>query len=374
MVYFPQIKTTTAELKAFKNLHSREDDEIVVPILQLTKPRLSRTLDPLQSLENHMERVFKRIGKNKKTIVDITQDETYQDANLNQFIHDSSDGYIHWINHLNIIRTDYNKNIIPSVIGKAAPDTLPELIRQIDSLYNDYDNFSIRLPANVGEDFSKLQEMFDLLGLTEKTDKLYVLFDFNYVGSPHIEELKGTINVLDEKLWDLNWQSTNVILFSSCPSSFRIGNRNPGTLEQQNMAEYEILEYVQNHCDGISYGDYAYIHPERTDGGGFWLPRIDYPAADQICYYMREFNKDMSRNPNTGKLTIETTVPNDKAYKNISENISHEFFFQNDPLQSWGRNQILENISADKVTGKSPQHYIAVRSNIHMERVISFMR
>ena len=372
MTYFPQIKTTAAELKAFEQLNFNDSDSEVIPILQLTKPRLSKTLDPLQSLNNHMERVFKRIGKNKTAIVDITQDETYQDANLNQFIHDSSDGYIHWINYLNKLKNKYNKNIIPSIVGKAAPATLQELKAQINSIYRNFDKASIRLPAKLDGDFSKLKELFDLLELTNRTHKLYVLFDFNFVAAKYLENFKGALNSLDQELRRLGWQSENVILFSSCPASFPIGNRDAGVLEELKMIEYEILEHVSE-LARISYGDYAYIHPERNEGGGFWLPRVDYPAANHTCYYMREFNKDMSRDPYTDKLTITTTLPNDKAYKNISSRIISEDFFTQDALTCWGRDQLRENTTADEITGKSPQHYIAIRSNMHMQRVLALL-
>lgn len=368
MIYYPQIKTTASELCAYEKISVKNDDEKIVPILQITKPRITKSIETVQSLKNHLEKVFKRIGNEKKAIVDITSDETYQDANLNQYIHDSSNGYVSWIERLKEIKSEYNGNIIPSIVGNASVETLPDIKKQISTLLDDYESISIRFPVKVDDDFSDLSKILNILGLERHTKRLFVLFDFDYRKSHTslIEQIKR----LEEFLVEQDWHGKNIVLFSSCPSSFDIKHRVSEYVEKIEIAEYAVMKSITA-LSRLEYGDYAYIHPKRNESAGFWLPRLDYPAQDGFCYYLRSFNKVASRID--GKLKIETTFSNDIAYKNLAKKVVTEQFFIDDRVESWGRQTITENTFASKLSGKSPQHYIAIRSNIHMERVLDHL-
>lgn len=368
MIYFPQIKTTAAELRAFRNLKNLNEPNLI-PILQITKPRVGKNPDPISALDRHLVRVFESFPPDQKIIVNVTEDETYQDSTLNQFIHDYSDGYILWIEQVRKLKSELCKNIVPCIIGTASNETFNDLKLQIQRLQNEFDEIAIRLPINIPSNINKLLPLLELLGLARPEKKLYLLLDFGYLDVLQEIDLKTAIDDIDQLITSLD--SNNIIpitLFSSCPSSFKIIDRINGKIEKQAILEYNILKYIKLK-NKIQYGDYAYIHPKRSGGGGFWMPRIDYPMADNICHYLRYFNRKTSRF--NGKLKIETTLPNDKAYISLSQTLTDSNIFQNDTLSSWGRDQLLENVTAEEVTGKSPAYYIAIRSNIHMERILS---
>lgn len=371
MIYFPQVKTTPSELKAFTNLNTKSDDSRIIPVVQLTKPRVARTLDYAQTFENHLDKIFKSFGKDKKLILDITGDETFQDANLSLYINDPSQGYLSWVKRVIDIQSSYNGKIIPTLVGKASSLTLNDLKLQAKKLLSSFENISLRLPIQPGEDLSQLETVIDMLGLGQEMHRLYMLFDFESVKT--WSSIQDTVLALNELVIKNKWKSTNIILLSSCPSNFPISRRTANYIEKCHMSEYEALkELLKLPNRKIFYGDYAFIHPKRNESAGFWLPRIDYPANDGICYYVRSFNRKASRTEDR-KLVIETLIPNDKAYRDISRAVTAEEFFKKDKVSSWGRDQIQENVDSVEITGKSPQHYIAIRANIHMERVLSFI-
>lgn len=371
MIYFPQIKTTPSELKAFSHLRQKENNARVIPVVQLTKPRVAKTLDHAQTFENHLERIFKVFGDQKRLVLDITGDTTFQDAYLSSYITDSSQGYLNWVNRVVDIKHNYNSQIIPSLVGSASPETMGDLQLQAKKLLDNFDYISLRLPIQPEEDVAQLEKILDMLGLSKFMHKVYMLFDYGSVKT--WETIKESVLSLNQLIEKNQWESTNVILLSSCPSNFPINGRSANEIEKCHMAEYNTLKAIISLPKRkISYGDYAFIHPKRNESAGFWLPRIDYPADDGICYYVRSFNRKASRTA-TGDLKIETLTPNDKAYRALSEAISNQDFFTQDKVSSWGRDTIKKNVTEEEITGKSPQHYIAIRANIHMERVLSFL-
>lgn len=382
MIYFPQIKTTNAELTAFSHLSCKDDDKKVIPVLQLTKPRLHPKVDALQSLENHIKNIFtKYIGGQRKAIVSITDDPTYQDAFLNSYIHDSSQGYALWRNRIIQITAEYNSKIIPSIVGKANQDTLEDLKLQIKTLLGLFGSISMRLPVQENDSLDNLKIFLDALDLTnslKKEGRVYLVLDFGYITQSKKDILLNNLQKVDTLLVSEGWNCTCIPIFSSCPSSFTTGVRKSYTPNQIPILEYQVLEAVLA-SNKLNYGDYALIHPERKDTGGYWMPRIDYPTQDNggTCYYMRAFNRETSRV--NGKLKIKTTIPNDKSYINIAKALTKEHFYNDNHIDCWGKsvldaNAQLNEDELDNISGKAPQHYIAIRSNIHMERILLLMK
>lgn len=371
MNYYPSIRTTSAELKAINNCSKLKESPNVIPIVQLTKARLSRT-DSTKALDNHIERIFNNFGKDKAVIFTVTDDETFQDANIHEFINDHTDGYVLWRNRLNEIKENYNSNIIPCVvgIGQASQHTLEDLKKQISFLARDFKKIAIILPMNLTDDISMFHEAYKLLNLQSVEEKLNVIIDFKYIPPSDQNYFQGKLKNLSESFKKNKYSFNAISLFSSCPPTFDVISKNNFNLEEKSMIEYSIAKHIKQYKN-LNYGDYCYIHPQRLEGGGFWYPRVDYPSINNTCYYMRMFNKSPYRDDN-GKLKIETTTPNNEAYIAISKNITAYKFIQEDTLQSWGRTQLINN-AAGSIEGKSPQHYIAIRANIHLERIIQII-
>lgn len=366
MQYFPQLKSTSAELKALTNIYKKDSNRII-PILQLTKPRIGKS-DPIDSLEKHIERSIKAVGKNKSVILGITNDETFQDANLNQYILDSSQGYLSWRTRLGIINKQFsNCRIIPNVVGEPKKDFLRDYVNQIHLLGKEFDSVAIRLPASLNDEFNDLGQIIEILGLRDLPNESYLIFDFGYVLPTMLENFKKSLRLLDERLIDLNVSSKCIPLFSSCPTSFPMKKKETKVVYSIPMIEYLVLDYVSG-LQKLEYGDYGYIHPKRQEGGGFWYPRVDYPCSESDrCYYTRYFNKQTWKE--NRKLRINTTTSNDIAYRELSEVIIESDCFINDKVNSWGKEQLISNATKIPITGKSPQHYISIRSNIHLEHI-----
>ena len=75
-----------------------------------------------------------------------------------------------------------------------------------------------------------------------------------------------------------------------------------------------------------------------------------------------------------GDRRVKTEPSNEVAYRLIAEKIVTEYWYKTrqNHITCWGTEEIESAASGD-VGGKSPQHWIAVRANIHMSRVIDFV-
>lgn len=371
MKYYPQLKTTTAELKALTNLHHRDHNNLV-PILQITKPRITKS-DPIDSLDRHIDKAMKSVGRNRTVIIGVTNDETFQDANLNQYILDSSKGYTAWRTRLKIMKNRYTSNtIVPCVVGKPNADILGEYRLQIDELSKEFGCVAVRIPASLDDDFQDFAKVTTLLGLTKLSNNSLILFDFEYVNPSNIQLFKSCLEKLKNAISDVQLNNKCIPLFSSCPSGFPMKERKSLIINDIDMIEYQILKSID--ASGVfSYGDYGYVHPTRLEAGGFWYPRIDYPSQkDNRCFYSRYFNKQT--NSVNGKLQIRTTTTNEEAYIELSQGTIQSNFYKNDRVESWGRKQLQLNTEKSPITGKSPQHYISIRANIHLEHILSMIR
>lgn len=369
MTYYPQLKTTTAERTAIRETRDHDHNSIV-PILQITKPRITK-VDPIDALERHIGRAMDDIHSYRSVIVGITDDETFQDANLNQYILDSSNAFEAWRERLAAIRDQHGKTtvVIPCVVGIPRADILSDYTGQIQRLSRDFGRVAIRIPVVPQDAFDELKEVASRLGLRDLPDENYLLFDYGYVDPDELTAFSNSLVSLDAAISGLNLGGECVPVFSSCPSTWPMRQRVSERIHKVPMIEYEVYSIVRD-LKRLSYGDYAFVHPTRLEGGGFWYPRIDYPSrTHNECFYTRYFNKETWRE--NDKLHVRTTLPNDEAYRRLSRTVVDSDFFINDPVDSWGRKQILANVEQESVTGKSPQYYIAIRSNIHMEHILS---
>jgi hypothetical protein len=369
MIYYPQVKTTNAEIKAISHLKSTLN---TVPIVQLTKPRLSKK-DPIIALEDHIKRVFNQLKEFDKVIVDITNDESFQDANLNQYILDPTDSYVAWRTRLEWIREEFkDKHIIPCAVGQPNSTILDQYKGQINQLVRTFDAIAIRLPSSIYEQFDSFSQLVEILGLNDLPNESYILFDFEYVKPTEIDQFSSALSLLNSEIVKNGINSISIPLFSSCPASFPMKKKETLLVHSIDMLEYKLINQISS-LEKFSYGDYGYIHPKRKEGGGFWYPRVDYPCIDETsCFYSRYFNKE-TWNDSSGRLRINTVVSNDEAYRELSRKILEELSPYDIGLSSWGKEQLERNVREENVTGKSPQHYISIRSNIHMENILSMI-
>lgn len=363
--YFPRIKTTPAELKAFDNLS--EDRKIhACPILELTK-------GIKENIDVQINRIRSYIGEDQCFILDLTQDETLQDKTIKDFQNEHQDGYRKWCQFLNDINFE---KLIPSLTGSLK--YLGDFAKQIEFFDKYFENgFAYRMPVSLTDNIQDLKVILEkiLLPNVKSSEKIYLLLDFKSLKDRDVELFREKILEIKSVLEEVNFQGTLLPMFSSYPqvpppNDTRNEEIGEGDMPLREFALYDIL---MKSGLRFTYSDYAFIQPTRkSTGGGLWLPRIDFPTWDR-CYWIRYHNKEMYTDIN-GDRRVTTDPSNEIAYRRIAEKVINEPWYKlrQNYISCWGTEEI-ESAATGKVGGKSPQHWIAVRANIHMSRVIDLV-
>lgn len=363
--YFPRIKTTPAELKAFDNL-TDERKAHACPILELTK-------GIKENIDGQVKRIRSYIGEEQCFILDLTQDETFQDKTIKDFQNEHQDGYKKWCQFLNDINFE---KLIPSLTGSL--QHLGDFIKQIEFFDKYFENgFAYRMPVSLNDNMQDLKTLLEkvLFANVKSSQKIYLLLDFKSLTGRDIETFEAKLSEIKVVLEELNFEGTLLPMFSSYPqvpppNDTRDGDMGEGDMPLREFALYDVLNK-----SGLKfkYSDYAFIQPVRkSTGGGLWLPRIDFPTWDR-CYWVRYHNKEMYTDENDDRR-VKTEPSNEIAYRRIAEKVVTEPWYKarKNYIVCWGTEEI-ENAALGEVGGKSPQHWIAVRANIHMSRVIDLV-
>jgi hypothetical protein len=363
--YFPRIKTTPAELKAFDNL-SGERKVLACPILELTK-------GIKENIEVQIKRIRTYIGEDQCFILDLTQDETFQDRTIKDFQNEHQDGYKKWCQFLNDINFE---NLIPSLTGSL--QHLGDFIKQIEFFDKYFENgFAYRIPISLEDDIQDLKLILKkvLISNVKRTEKVYLLLDFKSLQIEDVALFEAKIDEIKSVLLGIGFMGTVLPMFSSYPQVPPPNDNRDEFLGEGSMpiSEFELHRVLVNSKFPFKYSDYAYIQPVRKPtGGGLWLPRIDFPTWNK-CYWVRYHNKEIYTDK-SGNRRVKTHPTNETAYKRIAEKVVSEPWYnaRNNYITCWGTEEI-QNAARGDVGGKSPQHWIAVRANIHMSRVIDLI-
>lgn len=118
------------------------------------------------------------------------------------------------------------------------------------------------------------------------------------------------------------------------------------------IAEVNMHEKVYSCYPDVCYGDYGSINPKRNDNITMtrgWIPRIDVPLRDKVFYYRQRRAK---------RAYADT-------YKDVARNTIRDKNFPRG-LDCWGCNQI--NNCCMLPPSSSPNYWISVRMNIHIEQ------
>jgi len=361
--YFPILKTTTAEMRAIKNIDSLSLQKMM-PAFELTKARKSK-YDPDGD-------VFKRIKEIKSTmneqdfILDLTNDETLSNPQIDSFF-DDIDNWVEFIDHISI---GYSGCITPTVL--MFEDSTAEELRDSYHKLKEINNsvcVKIDMSTFYGNKNNDLKgNVFSLLEIVDEAD--YVIVDAGFIGNlnkdiianyyTHQNNIRECVDLLKktESIKPIkSIMENNRFIFSiSCfpltpidaakaEIDFKNNNhKNSGTFGLHSYNIYKLV--IRDVSSKILYGDYGCIHPNRVQAKAFsWVHRIDYPLLDKIIYYR------------------------DKAgYAFCAKKIRELPEFQSDKIQCWGRDEIYSAANG-LPNGLSPSYWISVRSNIHMTRM-----
>ena len=326
--YFPILKTTDAELRAFAELPKQVKDKIL-PVFELTRSRRSK--------KNRDGDAWKRIKclqeylGDRPFILDLTTEESLQNKQIVEMLEVSSDGYDSWVSFINKI-VDAGLNVIPIIHYN--PDELAEVRKEIGKL-QDLSNclaFRVRADDEVGQYVGEIEKVFNL-------SKLILILDAGYLKPDSTDPFP--VALLDS----VSKKSPKAVVCAA--SSFPSSVADFGD-EEGNFPIKEVLttEGLRNHYE-IFHGDYGSIHPVRYEARwGGWVPRIDFPSGNKFYYYRY-------RREQGGYIKAAKKVKANEHYNKIPE------------FDVWGDMEI-EAAAEGNPNGLSPAHWIAVRANLYM--------
>lgn len=336
--YFPILKTTDAELKAYKML----DEEVklnILPVFELTRSRLSK--------KNTTRTIYKRIESLKKIVIDkpfildLTTQEQLSNEEIEKMLGDNSNGFEEWVNLIKELKED-DFNLIPMIHYN--PYCIEDVEKQIKNLQEHSNYLAFRVLA-CDED------------LPEYLQNISKYMDFNNLILILDAEFRSIKDAIDKSsIFSPNLSMINVkpkaisCAFSSFPESVTrpgYGNDENGAFARSEKITYENL--IKGSNADLIHGDYASVHPKRYDTmGGQWIPRIDYLSDTKMHYYR-------FRRPDGGYEKAASYVFNDSNYQ------------PNKIIKTWGDKEI-EAAANGEPNGKSPSHWISVRINLYISK------
>ena len=159
--YFPILKTTDAELKAYNFLDASIKDRIL-PILELTKSRISKK-NPDGLIAKKLDKIYE-IMKTNPFILDLTTEPTFSNKETEELIYDFRNGYEKWIKFL--IKRKEQFNIIPMVHYQ--PQKKEEVKKQIKKLKDNFPSVAFRIELFQKESFDYIEDFFLFMRQTMK--------------------------------------------------------------------------------------------------------------------------------------------------------------------------------------------------------------
>ncbi len=325
--YFPILKTTDAELRAYAELPEGVQDN-VLPIFELTQSRRSKN--------NKDGDVWKRINNiqanmvNRPFILDLTTEDSLQNKHIKEMLEDSSKGYKLWVDLVNKIH-DKGINIIPIIHYN--PEEVEDVKIQINNLKKNSDYLAFRVDPtdNVITYLDQIENVFDL-------SKLILILDAGYIASDNENPFLPVLKLLSKK--DLK---ATVCVASSFPKNPAKYGDVQGSFS---IPEIGMIESLRKDYK-IFHGDFGSIHPVRDPAKwGGWVPRVDFLSKSTFFYYRY-------RREEGGYVKAARNVVDDEHYEAIPK------------FSVWG-DQEIEAASSGHPNGLSPSHWISVRVNLYI--------
>lgn len=338
--YFPILKTTDSELRAFEELSSKSKSQII-PIFELTRSRKTKS-SPNGDVAKKMDRVADLMGA-RPFILDLCAHETMINDEIESLL-ESDKGFLNW----RMFLEDYaHLNIIPLVHLDVYD--LAETTALTNALLSMFEYLAVRFELGEGEDgYPETYEIQQCLAALNSANpglaKFKVIFDGGYLNDKNRQQVFESMEMAVGCIGDYT-PSEIIIASSSFPKSVASHGENFGRFEvYEEFLTRDIGKLIK-----VSHGDYASIHPIRYQtGGGGWIPRIDVYCEDMHFFYHRV------RREHGGYVVAAERVFKDKSYK---------------PFDCWGHSEIML-AHLGEPSGISPAFWIAVRANIYMSLIV----
>lgn len=339
--YYPLLKTTDAELKAYSNLDASVAEEII-PIFELTKSRRSKK-NPIGKISNRLEQLVE-LSDGRPFILDLTTEPTLSNSETKHLLNSSNNGFAEWRNFVAEI-----ENVIPVIhYNEDASDT--DIVKQAKELEANHKYVAFRADAFDPDMMSYFKKILDAL---KRPERLITILDVGYVPVPSWNEAVAPIKARIFEILKYKKLNHIICLGSTFPKTVVATGYGQDDMGEFPISEIQIHEEVRKIYKDVLYGDYASIHPIRYQiGGGGWIPRIDVPL-DKTCFYHRK--RALKNKVKEAYVEVAETVVADKKYKPFKG------------IAVWGDLEIAAAASG-KPNGKSPSHWIAVRANLHITK------
>ena len=344
--YFPILKTTDAELKAYRCLDPSVKDNIL-PVFELTKSR--KTKKNLESkLEKKLDKLVEAVNKNP-FIIDLTTETSYSNKEIERMIYDGSNGYKKWVDFLKKIKNERFPSIIPMV--NYHPQKIKNVKMQTISLGKSFNYLAFRADVFQDETLEYIKNFLSFCKELQSHNKIIIILDGKFIPIYRNDKF----NKFQEKVKEIsNIASDKIHAFVYAFSSFPKSVREKGYNGEDSYGEFKITETefqsLFSSSKKVYHGDYGSIHPARYDtGGGGWIPRIDVVSSNEKTFFYHRYR----RNDGSYGLCAKEILKDEKYHKIAQD--------------TWGDKEI-QYASQDKPRGKNPSHWIAVRSNLYMTR------
>ena len=335
--YFPILKTTDSELKAFENLPDGIKGHIL-PTFELTKSRRSKK-NPIGDIGIRVAKLKELLKKNP-FILDLSVEESLVNTQIKDMLYDSTNGFSTWTKFIRQLANS-GMNVIPVIH------------------YSPYDLDAVRLQIQTLSKISPLLAFRIELG-----DAAFVSDVLKHIAPENL------ILIIDAKFVKLeNREADKSDIFSDVLSEITTAHGNkfkaivctlsgfPSTVVAKGYGgdetgSFPIIETATNKSLSKSFdvihGDYSSVHPIRYDTGWGWVPRIDFCSEDNYFYHR-------IRREDGGYAAAAKRVKNDPNYHKTPH------------FSLWGDEQIA--LAANGTPERSnPAHWIAVRINLYIAR------
>ena len=348
-VYFPILKTTDAELKAYEHLDIYVKEKIL-PIFELTRSRKSsKNVD--RSIYKRLDKI-EELCKDSPFILDLSIDSQLTNDQIKNILNSPKGGFPEWINLITELK---NKNLKVIPVIHYNPYFLDDVATEITELQKISKYLAFRVDIDDPDIINYLQEIQKSCSLSNVILILDAKFiDCRRFASDASEVFDSTLqNLISvfgyKKFWGV------LCAFSCFPDSVtKYGNDKYGHFLRLEKSTFISLKQRYGQFINIYPSDYASVHPIRYDtAGGQWIPRIDF-FDDSFAYYYR-FRREDGGYVVAAQMTIQ-----DKNYIPIKE------------FQVWADDEI--NIaSKGNPNGSNPSHWISCRVNSYISRnVVEF--
>ncbi|TCV95979.1 T4 beta protein [Luteibacter rhizovicinus] len=333
--YLPILRSRVAEIRGLRELPGA-DLKKLFPVIELTRSRRTPKNaggDVAKSVE-----LVSEVLDGAPFVADLTSLESLQNSEFDRLLDDTA-GFKAWTDfaHANL-----PTNCVP-MVHLLEPFELQPFLTQVGRLREKFHRVAVRIPTSYRDFDAFTAALTGLVGFRD----VVVILDAGFITRATINGAAARLVEMLNSVGNLGLRHLSVAS-SSFPNSVVSAGGGDDTGEFR-LLEVDLGNWCRTHFPGVSYGDYAAIHPMDFKGTVTnWVPRVDV-MLDESFYYYRYRRSD------GGYIRAAKDARADGRYVT---------------LKCWAHDNI-DAAAAGNPPGRSPSFWIANRVNFHLARQIS---